>query len=94
MCTPATSFTFAGVVTINGITTKYAGQCQSLPSLHSFTAGLDSFEFQGNTVIITTRTDKGQFVTVLKNVAGHITAASKFPNATSRRRASLPCWCN
>jgi len=78
MCTPATSFTFSGDVTVNGKTTRYTGQALPFPA--GFT---NCYSLQGNKLTITTGTPSGsKIVNQLKDVNSHITGTMKFPNAT------------
>jgi hypothetical protein len=77
MCTPVSSFTFNGDVTVNGNTRHFTGQTVPIP------AGFKNcVSRQGSQLTIQTTTPNGTFTNTLKDVGGKITGTLKFPGAT------------
>jgi hypothetical protein len=85
MCTPFTTFTFAGDLTINGKTwPKYNGQLTRMnPNSPFRPANTSCYNLQGNKLTLTMDSPDGQFVNVLNFVGGRTTGTLKFPGLTA-----------
>lgn len=77
-CTPISSFSFNGKVTINGIQVeRYTGQNVPIPS--GFT---NCITRSGEQLTFRTTTPNGVFTNTVKDVNGQISGTLRFPGAT------------
>lgn len=77
MCTPLSSFSFSGLLNINGIKRQYNNQSINQPSGFSSCIIRD-----GMNMIIKTNTPSGSYTNIIQNNNGNISGKLNFPGAT------------